>query len=35
MHSQLKDAYKDDEIFVHRQQRGLEFNFKQKFGLCI
>lgn len=34
MHSQLKDAGKDDGISVHRQPIGLEFNFKQKFRLC-
>ena len=35
MHSQLKDACKDDRISVHRQPIGLEVNFKQKFRLCI
>lgn len=35
MHSQLKDACKDDGNSVHRQPIGLEFNFKQKFRLCI
>lgn len=34
MHTQLKDAYKDDGISIHKQPTGLEF-IKQKFRLYV